>query len=92
MKSSTITIIVLILSDTHFSVKLILAINGNLGVFGVADHDSCIRFSKLKMADPIWRLCDSIMLNLYKTRCMGVFGVVDCRFKNNGYKMATILL
>ena len=33
--------------------------NGNLGVFGVADHDSGIRIAKLKMSDPIWRLCDS---------------------------------
>ena len=42
----------LTLSGAHFSVKLILAINGNLGVFGVTDHDSGIRFAKLKMADP----------------------------------------
>ena len=49
----------LTLSGAHFSVKLILAINGNLGVFGVADHDSGIRIGKLKMADPRWRLCDS---------------------------------
>ena len=42
----------LTLSGAHFSVKLILAINGNLGVFGVADHDSAIRIAKLKMADP----------------------------------------
>ena len=47
------------LSGAHFSVKLILAINGNLGVFGVADHDSGIRIAKLKIADPRWRLCDS---------------------------------
>ena len=42
------------LSGAHFFVKLILAINGNLGVFGVADHDSGIRIAKLKMADPRW--------------------------------------
>ena len=46
----------LTLSGAHLSVKLILAINGNLGVFGVADHDSGIRIAKLKMADPRWRL------------------------------------
>ena len=51
--------IYLTLSGAHFSVKLILAINGNLRVFGVADHDSGIRIAKLKMADPRWRLCDS---------------------------------
>ena len=50
-------IIELTLSWAHFSVKLILAINGNLGVFGVADHDSGIRIAKSKMADPRWRLC-----------------------------------
>ena len=44
----------LTLSGAHFSVKLILAINGNLEVFGVANHDSGIRFAKLKMADPRW--------------------------------------
>ena len=49
----------LILLGAHFYVKLILAINGNLGVFAVADHDSGIRIEKLKMADPRWRLCDS---------------------------------
>ena len=48
----------LTLSGANFSVKLILAINDNLGVFGVADHDSGIRITKLKMADPRWRLCD----------------------------------
>ena len=47
------------LSGAHFSVKLILAINGNLGVFGVANRDSGIRIAKLKMADPRWRLRDS---------------------------------
>ena len=51
--------LILTLLGAHFSVKLILAINGNLGVFGVADHDSGIRIPKLKMADPRWRLCDS---------------------------------
>ena len=49
----------LTLSGAHFSLKLILTINGNLGVFGVADHDSGIRIAKLKMANPRWRLCDS---------------------------------
>ena len=48
----------LTLSGAHFFVKLILAINGNLGVFGVADHDSGITIAKLKMADPRCRLCD----------------------------------
>ena len=42
----------LTLSGAHFSVKLILAINGNFGVIGVADHDSGVRIAKLKMADP----------------------------------------
>ena len=42
----------LTLSGAHFSVELILAINGKLGVFGVADYDSGIRIAKLKMADP----------------------------------------
>ena len=49
----------LTLSSAHFSVKLIPAINGKLGVFEVADHDSGIRIAKLKMADPRWRLCNS---------------------------------
>ena len=49
----------LTLSGAHFSVKLILAVNGNLRVFGVADDDSGIRIAKLKMADPRWRLYDS---------------------------------
>ena len=25
-----------------------------IGVFGVADHESEVRFAKFKMADPIW--------------------------------------
>ena len=49
----------LTLSGAHFSVTEILAINDNLGDFGIADHDSGIRIAKLKMADPRWRLCDS---------------------------------
>ena len=49
----------LTLSGAHFSVKLILAINDNFGVFRVADHDSGIKIAKLKIADPRWRLCDS---------------------------------
>ena len=33
------------------------------------------------MADPRWRLCDSnVEFFEHKTRCMGVFGVVDCKF------------
>ena len=51
MRSITLT-----LSGARFSVKLILAINSNLEVFGIADHDSGIRIAKLKMADPRWRL------------------------------------
>ena len=26
-----------------------------IGVFGVADHESEVRFAKFKMADPIWQ-------------------------------------
>ena len=33
--------------------------NGNLEIFGVADHDSGIGIAKIKMADPIWRVYDS---------------------------------
>ena len=95
-------IICLTLSGAHFSVKLILAINGNLGVFGVADHDSGIRIANLKMADPRWRLCDSnveffeqfAQNTLYGSfwSCRLQIWCQDCQIQNSGYKMATILL
>ena len=30
-------------------------ISGDIRVFGIADHDSDVRITKFKMADPIWR-------------------------------------
>ena len=85
----------LTLSGAHFSVKLIFTINGTLGVFGVADHDSGIRIAKLKMADPRWRLCDSnveFFEQFAQNTLYAGFGAVDCKFQNSGYKMATNLL
>ena len=44
----------LTLSEAHFSgastPNMIVAVR----VFGVADYESQVRFSKFKMADPIW--------------------------------------
>ena len=84
----------LTLSGAHFSVKLILAINGNLGVFGVADHDSDIRIAKLKMADPRWRLCESnveFFENFAQNTLSGGFWsrrlqiwCQNCKFQNSG--------
>ena len=94
--------IYLTLSGAHFSVKLILAINGNLRVFGVADHDSGIRIAKLKMADPRWRLCDSNIEFFEQFAQNTLYGgfwsrrlhiwCQNCKFQNSTYKMATILL
>ena len=71
-------------------------------VFGVADHDSSIRITKLKMADPRWRLCDSnveffeqfaqnTLYGGFWSRRLQIWSQ-NCKFQKSGYKMATILL
>ena len=54
------------LLDTHYAV-----------VYRVADYESEIRFSKFKMADPIWRTQFKNCLVLSEIHYSGVLGVAD---------------
>ena len=45
----------LTLSGAHFSGASTPDMIVTIRVFGVADYESEVRFSKFKMADPIWR-------------------------------------
>ena len=70
---------VLTLSGAHFSGASTPDMIVTIRVFGVADYESEVRFSKFKMADPIWRSKFSkkgkLMLNFgYK----GFFNCLRC--------------
>ena len=45
----------LTLSGAHFSGASTPDMIVTIRIFGVADYESEVRFSKFKMADPIWR-------------------------------------
>lgn len=50
-------------------------------VFQVADYESEDRFSKFKMADPIWRTKISKFLQFSRKAVSGGFGVADNGFR-----------
>ena len=64
--------------------------------FLAADYESEVRFSKFKMADPIWQTNCFLILQIYnfsdllETRYSGVFGVADYEFEvsSKKFKMA----
>ena len=66
--------------------------------FLAADDESEVRFSKFKMADPIWRTNCFLILQIYnfsdllETRYSGVFGVADyeSEVRFSKFKMADL--